>query len=391
VRTGARATRHRVRRADRLRSPRTGFELPAIERASLHLLQLYDLCDAIDLERARGILQSSGTRMRPVASRGASIVMPQLPLIASLPECRIDLLERAYTGRITARLYDLGIIALMITVSFPTGLTWDLAADLVNAVQNRAQGISSVFEQALATFRETLQPAFQRSYVEARLEDYTVLTLEQLGSGRPASQLAGEPAVLRVALGERRPLSHAAGALATSLSYYEDDLILLTWTAALVVEPETSARDDALFLLEFANVQLLAFRSYDAQVERDLAQIAPRIERLRRPRWWMLGSTTRFLHEIHSLITDTTELSARVENALKVTEDVYWNRVFAAALHTLRVNIWRAGLAESLDALRQTAALLNDEAESVQGTLLELLILMLIAVELVVAVVGLLR
>src|SRR5262249_60809913 len=96
-----------------------------------------------------------------------------------------------------------------------------------------------------------------------------------------------------------------------------------------------------------------------------------------------------FLREVASLIADLTDTSARVENALKVTEDVYWNRVYAAALATLRVEVWRTGIAEALGVLGQTAALLHDEAQEAWTTLLEVLVITLIAIELVVAVIGL--
>ena len=89
--------------------------------------------------------------------------------------------------------------------------------------------------------------------------------------------MARHPTLLRTALGEDKPLSAAAATLATPLSYYQDDLILLTWAAAIVIEPDPAAREDATLLLEFANAQLLSFRSYDAEVEHGLARITPRM------------------------------------------------------------------------------------------------------------------
>ncbi len=177
--------------------------------------------------------------------------------------------------------------------------------------------------------------------------------------------------------------------LATTLSYYEDDLILLTWASALVIEHDPNARDDATLLMEFANAQLLSFRTYDAEVERALQLITPRLGRLTRASWPLYRRTDRFLSEIHTLIADITEHSGRVENALKVTEDVYWNRVYTAALQTLRVESWRTGIAETLDVLRQTAGLLHDEEQVARSTLLEILVIVLIAVELVVALISL--
>jgi hypothetical protein len=259
------------------------------------------------------------------------------------------------------------------------------------AVQARPHPLMEHIGQATEALCSALAPALERPNAVIRTEDYTLLLIEALGPGAPASQLADHPCLLQVALGERRALSAAAASLATTLSYYEDDLILLTWTAAVVIEPDGAAREDAAFLLEFANVQLLAFRSYDDQVERDLARIAPGIARTRRFSWWRLGATTRFLHEIHRLIADTTQISARVENALKVTEDVYWNRVYTAALGVLRVEVWRSGIAETLNVLHQTASLLDDEAEGGRAALLEWLVIWLILIELIVGVLALVR
>ena len=86
---------------------------------------------------------------------------------------------------------------------------------------------------------------------------------------------------------------------------------------------------------------------------------------------------------------DSVETSARVENALKVTEDVYWNRVYAASLAVLRMDTWRRGTERTLDALQQSAALFADEAATARALLLEGLVILLIAVELLVAIVGL--
>ena len=76
---------------------------------------------------------------------------------------------------------------------------------------------------------------------------------------------------------------------------------MLTWSGAVVVEPDPTAGEDVTFLLEVANVQLLAFRTYDAEAERDLARIVPRLAEVRRLRWlgWR-SATAHFLHEIHS-------------------------------------------------------------------------------------------
>jgi hypothetical protein len=102
-----------------------------------------------------------------------------------------------------------------------------------------------------------------------------------------------------------------------------------------------------------------------------------------------LRASNSFLRDLYALIAEITDTNARVENALKVTEDVYWNRVYSAALSTLRVEVWRRSITETLQVLRETAALLHDEAQEAWTTSLEVLVIVLIAVELIVAVLGL--
>ena len=367
---------------------------PDIERATLYLYQLYDIAFGIDLERAHTLLKTPDTtptaRARPVVTRGGSIEIPQLPLEIALGDETVELAGMTLSARVHMRVYDLGILAFRMMIRLPDGVTWDAAAGLLGAAQSYPPDVLASFERHRDESVARLQSALERPYALAhRAEDYAILMIERMGAGVPAAELARDPVVLRTALGERRRLSASAAQLASSFSYYEDDLIVLTWGAAVVVEPDSSAREDVALLLEFANAQLLAFRSYDAEVERDLTRVARRVARSRRPRWPLLLSSGRFLREIHSLIADITETSGRVENALKVTEDVYWNRVYAAALATLKVEVWRTGIAETLGVLRETAALLRDEAQEALAIWLEVLVIVLIAIELVVALLGL--
>jgi hypothetical protein len=376
----------------RLIAPAAGpssAEMPIIQHSVLQLYQLFDVSDSIDLEAARSRLAEPSTRIRPVQTRGASIDIPQLPLEISMGAVALDLNGVPLSGQMYARVYDLGILSFRLALAMPSPLPWDSATDYLAAVQTYPPAVLDAFQHALERLQGALSGSIETPNATVQTEDYTILVIAALQDDTPASQLAQHPALLQTALGERRPLSPAAANLATTLSYYADDLILLTWAAALVIDPDATAREDASFLLEFANVQLLAFRSYDAQVEADLARITPQLARYRRPRWPLSNATARFLYEIHSLIAYTTDTSARAENALKVTEDVYWNRVYMAALNVLRVDAWRTGITEGLDVLRHTAERLNDEVEATRQSLLEILVIVLILLELVVALAGL--
>ncbi len=364
-------------------------EPPAIQVAALHLYQLYDVAYSIDLEKARATLATPSARVRPVVTRGASIDIAQLPLEISMGAVEVSLGGVARNAVLYARIYDLGIIAFRLVMLFREELSWQEATTILGEAQTYPLVVIEAFERGLELLRKTLEPAMVRPNEVVRPEDYTIFVVEKMGEGALASQLAHNSWLLRAALGERKPLAPSMWSLATTLSYYEDDLILLTWAAAIMIESDPSARDDATLLLEFANAQLLSFRTYDAAVEREMGRITPRLGRLSHIRWPLLRSSRASLSDAHTLIADITEHSSRVENALKVTEDVYWNRLYTAALLALRVEAWRTGIAESLEVLRQMAGLLHDEEQVARSTLLEALVIVLIAVELVVAIIGL--
>ena len=364
-------------------------EPPAIQVAALHLYQLYDVAYTIDLEQARVTLATPSARVRPVVTRGASIDIAQLPLELSLGAVEVSLGGAAHNAVLYARIYDLGIIAFRLVLLFREEMSWQQAITILSETQPYPLVVAEAFEHGLELLRKTLGPAMVRPNEVVRPEDYSIFIVERMADGSLACQLARNSWVLRAALGERRNLAPSMWSLATTLSYYEDDLILLTWASAVMIESDSGARDDATLLLEFANAQLLSFRTYDAAVERELARITPRIGRLGGTRWPLLRSSRGFLSEVNTLIADITEHSARVENALKVTEDVYWNRLYTAALQALRVETWRLGIAEALGVLREMAGLLHDEEQASRSTLLEVLVIVLIAVELVVAILGL--
>jgi uncharacterized Rmd1/YagE family protein len=78
-------------------------------------------------------------------------------------------------------------------------------------------------------------------------------------------------------------------------------------------------------------------------------------------------------------------VTERLDNALKVTDDVYWNRLYTAALGVLRVDVWRTGVEHKLALLRETYSMLRTAATAERDAFLEVAIILLIVVEVVLA------
>jgi hypothetical protein len=198
----------------------------------------------------------------------------------------------------------------------------------------------------------------------------------------------GDVDVVPLLLNETRPLSLEARRelLPHRFSYYTDDLAILTWDNALVVELG-SADTDLQYILEFANAQLLELRYYDAVLDADIPKVFERIAEARQ-RGRLLFPGRRYgdlLGALQQQVAESTELVERVENALKVTDDVYLARVYQRALELFRGRTWRTGIDRKIGILRDTYAMLNDEAQAARSETLELAIVLLIVMEIVLA------
>lgn len=172
--------------------------------------------------------------------------------------------------------------------------------------------------------------------------------------------------------------------LSPRFSYFDDDLTVLTWSAALVVEP-VPEDSDVQYVLEFANAQLLELRYYDRLLDDELPRMYDEIESARRRFHLLGGRSSRLLAGLQTRVADATEAMERVENALKVTDDVFLARIYAAALDIFRGPTWRRGIDRKVAIIRDAYAMLNAESQARRSEVLELTIVLLIVLEIVLA------
>ena len=97
-------------------------------------------------------------------------------------------------------------------------------------------------------------------------------------------------------------------------------------------------------MLEFANAQLLKLHMYDAESTLSLPALYDRIAIARaRRRARYFGRLRTVLGDLQTRLAPDKETIERVENALKVTDDVYLARIYITALSIFREDASRAG------------------------------------------------
>ncbi|HET7565473.1 MAG TPA: hypothetical protein VFJ96_10785 [Gemmatimonadaceae bacterium] len=253
-----------------------------------------------------------------------------------------------------------------------------------------AREVTPIVERQLRDLVERIAPSIERPMVAPVTEDYVIFRITRLedatGAELPAD-IVHDVDVVPLLLHEPPSLSPAARhvLLPHRFSYFADDLAIVTWERALIVEPH--AEDvDVQYVLEFANAQLLELRVYDAVLDDELPAMYDRIARASRGVALLRPRYSRLLVDLQRLVADTTELVERVENSLKVTDDVYLARIYTAALESFRGRVWRAGIERKLSIIRETYSMLNAASQAARAEALELAIIALIALELLFAI-----
>jgi hypothetical protein len=355
-------------------------EAPTLIGATVVLYRLFDVGYALDLTHAATLLAPAGAgRSRPRRGDAAAIVMPRPPV-------RVEL-----EGGVTAALYDFGLVSLRLQCGPHRDLSWE--AFVAEATRHQAAPeLRVTLDGALANLLQRIRPAVSRPAVATVTEEYFVFRargLREQAGGRVDPALVSPDALARLLLNEPRTLAPAAlrDLLPHRFSYTNDDFVALSWEAALVVEPDPDD-EDVEYVVEFANAQLLELRFFDALLDAELPRVYDRMALVRRTPSLLLWRRYRpLLADVQTLVADTTDIVERVENAFKVTEDVYLARIYLAALEIFRGAAWRHGIDRKLAILRDTYGMLNAESQAARGEALELAVVLLIVSEIVLSLI----
>lgn len=361
-------------------------------RGAAVVYRLHDIGYAIELDRVAELLvRDAPERARPARIEAQALLIANPPVTVHLGARDIVVGGVVWHAQLVARMFDFGVVSLQLEISGAEMVEWGAFVDFGRALEGSAE-IDALFASELAALRQRVAPAVERAALAPVREEYVVFRISALrhregGAVDPHVALT-DVRLAPLLLGEPRALAPRAlrELFQHRFSYYTDDLVVLTWENALVLEPAMNDRD-VEYILEFANAQLLELRYYDAVLDAELPAMYHRVAHARRRRRLPTRRFHGVLAGLQTRVADVTETMERAENALKVTDDVYLARVYGAALDLFRAPAWRRGIERKLEIFRSTYAMLSDEAQSARAELLEVAIVFLIVAELVLGLV----
>jgi hypothetical protein len=374
--------------------PRDATDPPlVVEEGCILAYRIFDVGDEIRLEAAEKLLEDAPGRKRAKLTReGAQC------LEFSVPPLDIALGRKTFTlgsGRtieaeLMARLYDYAAVSIVFEWSIPSGTSLDELLPLCDEIYE-----SPVLEDAaraeVGLLGERIHAAIQGRHAWNGVETYTVVFIRALAGNPPRDRITDSPVVAKLLLGEAGPKSLSLDArrdvLKHAHSYFEDDLAIIDWNSAFVLEPSGSR--DIPDILEFGTSQLLELRYYDGLLDLELARIYDDFDSARRQRRAVFRSPyEKLARGVLRRLVELTEFTERVDNALKVVGDFYLARVYQSAVRRFRIQSWQASVDGKQALVAQAYNLLKGEVDIRRSTLLEVIVIVLILLELVAAVRG---
>src|SRR5512138_1507955 len=363
----------------------------AIADGRVLVYRLFDVADAVDLAAAEAAVSAPASRLRlEGAQSGSALEFPRPPLHLGLGARALPLGSGPVQAQASAHVYDYGVISILYKLPITRGAA---LAELVPLAEELFVEPTPALDQAARREAEdlarTLGAALERPHAWDGLESYQVFFVRSFEGGPvKALDLLAHAPVPELLLGETSEVGLSPAErqeiLSHHFTYLEDDLAVLHWNSALVVEP--SGVEDIPDLLEFATAHLLELRYYDALLDRELHRIYDEIEAGGSPIANIFTRRYRRLQrETAALLVELSEMIERLENAVKIVGDFYLARLYQSAVRRFRLPAWQETVLRKQKLVADVNDLIGDAADTSRAELLEVAIIALIVFEIVAA------
>jgi hypothetical protein len=361
----------------------TNKNLPFIKAGRIMVYKLYDVANEIDLLNVEQKLEKEAKRLkiqRKPFSKAFEFANP--PVLFQLASIEKEINERKLTINVYTKAYDFGVVSIILEISLSNidvssfeKLAFSLEdnKDIEDECRKQLQQVISILKDSLSGFDIS---RFQ--------EDYTIFFIESFDAEISMNKFFASYDISRLMLYEEKPLEDniKEALMSRKFSYYRNDAVVLNLDNALIIEPSGSM--EIADILEFANAQLLELRYYDHIADRELDHIYESISTKGTLSIWKIKKYEGLAAKVMKTVTELTDITEKIDTSVKVTEDVYYAKIYMAALRLFRVKEWEGSIKKKLDIASNVYDMLCREISNKRIELLELAIVILIVLEIII-------
>ncbi|HEY9841398.1 MAG: hypothetical protein ACAI44_16575 [Candidatus Sericytochromatia bacterium] len=368
-----------------------------IQDGKILVYHLFDIAEEINLDKLRHQWAGRSTNIQLVSRRASPYYMQfeKDPLLLPLGEMTL-LLEPGMPLKadVRAKAFDFGVLSICWEVPIPPDW-YQLVEDAYRYIDS--DHIAAQSQKLLEDLMPAVQGALTSPHSNPLMEDYTIFYVKRFKLPLSTEQLLEQAGadIASLLRGESKPLSRREQqhVLEKRISYFEDDLVVMSWNSSFIYDPEGSS--EHVDILEFANSELLELRSYDQLLDEQLQEIYAELEKLPKTGVRALLAGIRFpifsnpyqrtTQKLLTLLIDVAELTDRIENSLKIIGDLYLARIYQQISVILHLQEWQGRVDGKLASARQIYETLTSEIAEKRSTFIEVVVIVLIAMEILLA------
>jgi hypothetical protein len=347
----------------------------------------FDIGYEVSLEKLSAMVAT--TPIRPLSRKKQTPTYLQYTRPPQILHIGIVTGHFAVPGNIQATVFDFG--AVSISYRWPLAPNDPISLDQLPQLSHDlyALNLETHAREQVEALIKRIEPAIIRPSLSQMSEDYYIFIIEELDPPLKAEQFVTQnrSTLAQTLRFETSPLSRTQqdDALTQMISYFDIDLTIVDWNAAVIYDCDY---EDTANVLELLNVELLEARYIDGKLDRRIAEFHSQASKhkqlpipLRTPYKVAIGELAEFRLE-------SSLLYERVENALKLVGDLYLARLYRAAAEKFQLQEWDRVISRKLELISDYYEMLTDRVHTMQSQTLEIVIVVMILVELVMAFTG---
>jgi hypothetical protein len=350
--------------------------------------RLFDIGASVDLDEIRRTVDMPFLSGRILSERAAPrYARFAEPLLVYLDQRTIDTNLGPLTASIAVKLHGVGALAVVVRTPFEATSLRDLRpfATLRITSMEKEESLDAYCGRLVGRIIEDLVPFLHDAYdVKVDPEPYTIYCVSVTETPVRVIRTAWRREVTALLANDPRPDAISDEEVEDTwrdwFSYYQDDLVVFEWDAALVIEP-SATYEDTLTVFELANLQLLELRTYDAFLDRVVDKAYDDLEDLF-ARSSLLRSGHETVKELAEVRMDLAEASFQVDNISKLWGDWFLGKVYRACAKKFELDTWRRNVEEKMKDLSEIYEVAEAELEARRLLALEVLVVLLFVVDL---------
>lgn len=355
-----------------------------INKGKILVYRVFDIGSEIDLEKVIKLLEEKqgASRIKLDRNYKMSLVISHAPLTIHLGQMEVNFMNGVRIVELEARIWHFGGVSFAFHIPILEGTSWNQLLTMGQWLEKDKE-LDYIARAKAKELQETIKSAIPVLNDWSVNEDYITYYLQDVqGLEEGAIKLIEKVDVASLILAEpennlslqmRKMISDYAN------SYLKNDLSIIDWNSALLIEPSGSM--DVPIVIEFALCQLLEMRYYDDLLDEKLNTLYNSVAQ--KKSGILSNKYSKTAEDAGQIYLEIAEIVESVENSLKVVGDFYLANIFRAASSRFRFKDWERSINEKLSNLAEVSKLLHDQVAESRNQMMELIIIALIAVEVI--------